>query len=217
MEIQAEEGGDDAKQFAGELAAAYAAHWRHRPLNETALSFGYASFLVDAVQADWFRMEIGLHCVQRVPRTERDGRRHTSLARVTMRPLVPNAPPLRLEDVEIITQRGHGNGGQHQNKTSSAVRARHRPTGISVMINGRSQLLNRDTALKILAGRVAEHFRDRVAAAALSAKHHPAIPQGKIRTYNLKRNQVTDHRTGACSFAAARLLKGDFSLIRGAA
>jgi hypothetical protein len=83
--------------------------------------------------------EAGLHCVQRVPRTERGGRRHTSFVRVTVTPMRADSGRLNPADVEFTFQRGHGKGGQNQNKVASAVRACHRPSGISVFINGRSQ------------------------------------------------------------------------------
>jgi peptide chain release factor 1 len=214
VEIQAEAGGDDAKQFASELAAAYSAYFHADPLEEATCSFGYSAFLAKGHQVAWFMTEVGLHCVQRVPRTERDGRRHTSFARVTVRPIAASAPRLREEDVELIFQRGRGPGGQAQNKVSSAVRARHRPTGLSVFINGRSQGQNRETAVKVLASRVAEHMRDASAGAAMQTKKNQSAPQAKIRTINLIENRAVDHRTGLKVCAADRIMQGEFDLIR---
>jgi peptide chain release factor 1 len=179
-------------------------------LGETAR--GYVSFFVrGAAIVQRLQWESGLHCVQRVPRTERGGRRHTSFVRVTVT-AVPSGPvELRLADVEETFQRGHGKGGQNQNRVSSAVRMRHVPTGLAVFINGRDQGANRDRALRILSERVREHR----AAAAHDAWASAKASQGgtKIRTYNLLENRAVDHRTGRKVFDVVAVLKGRFDLL----
>lgn len=159
-------------------------------------------------------MEAGLHCIQRVPKSERGGRVHTSFARVTITPLLRASHQLNPADVEITTQRGHGKGGQHQNKTDSAVRAVHKPTGFSVFINGRRQGRNREEALSLLAERVEALNRQTHSQAQRSSRLGVGC-EAKIRTYNLQENRAVDHRTGVKVFNAAKVLEGRFDLMRG--
>lgn len=165
-----------------------------------------------------FEGESGKHVVQRVPPTESRGRRHTSTVSVAVLSLMPTLDSqLSMEEVEVTTQRGHGKGGQHQNKVSSAVRAVHKPTGISVFINGRDQYQNRQLALEILEARVAEQKRQ-----AIHQEHNRAKVEqlgfgtrsGKIRTYNFIGRFVLDHRTGRKTHRIEEVMKGKFELIR---
>ena len=216
VEIQSGEGGDDAKAFTQELTDAYFRWLRGDGVELLASADGYASFLLPRARARRFReTEVGLHCIQRIPRSERRGRVHTSFARVTMSPLWRSPAPLDLREVELTQQRGHGNGGQGVNTTDSAVRARHRASGITVFINGRSRLANQEVALKVLAGRVAELHR-RSAAHASETVKRAQITDGKIRTYNLTDNRAVDHRTGRKVWCADRVLRGEFDRLTAA-
>lgn len=165
-----------------------------------------------------FGNESGKHVVQRVPPTESRGRRHTSVVAVAVLALSKEAgdtvPPA---EIEVITQRGHGKGGQNQNKVESAVRAVHRPSGISVFINGRDQYRNKQLALEILQGRVAAEWKQRV--------HHEenrirrdqlgsGSRSGKIRTYNFINSTVIDHRSGKKTHRVNEVMKGRFDLLR---
>jgi len=165
-----------------------------------------------------FANESGKHVVQRVPPTESKGRRHTSVVAVAVLPLTDgaaiNLPP---QEVEIITQRGHGKGGQNQNKVESAVRAIHRPTGISVFINGRDQYRNKQLALEILKARVEQFKCD----SAHSERNQLKSDQldygrrsGKVRTYNFINSVAIDHRSGRKTHRLDEVMKGNFDLLK---
>lgn len=212
MDIRAEEGGDDARAFADELTEGYFRWLKTGILDLLAAGEGRGAFIIGSETLHGFEREAGLHCVQRVPRNERGGRVHTSYARVTITPLIPTRLQLDLEEVEITTQRGHGNGGQHQNKTDSAVRAVHKRTGISVFINGRKQGRNRQIALEILAERVEAHARKSDLNEQRSLRLG-VVGEAKIRTYNLVENRAIDHRTKQKCYQATRILEGRFDLL----
>jgi len=165
-----------------------------------------------------FGSESGKHVVQRIPPTESKGRRHTSVVAVAVMPLrETQAETLPIAEVEIVTQRGHGRGGQNVNKVESAVRAIHKPSGISVFINGRDQYRNKQLALEILAARV----RSEKEQSAQNAHNRNKAEQlgygsrsGKIRTYNFISSLVIDHRSGKKTGRITDVLKGRFDLIR---
>ena len=115
--------------------------------------------------------------------------------------------------MEIIAQRGHGKGGQAQNKISTAIRARHVPTGISVFINGRSQQANRTRAIEILTSRVRSGHSDAASSQWAAAKSQQFQEQTKIRTYNFIDNRATDHRTGKKVHNVEGVLRGKLALL----
>lgn len=171
-----------------------------------------------------FAGEAGKHVVQRVPQSETRGRRHTSVVAVSVLPLYKesssngNALPFLIAsgDVEIITQRGHGKGGQHQNKVESAVRAIHKPSGIAVFINGRDQYRNKQLALEILSARVKEMEDEKRHAGVAKIKAEQigsGSRSGKIRTYNFISSVVIDHRTGVKCGRLDAVMKGRFDLL----
>ncbi len=141
MEIRFGEGGADSKIFVRELLTAYLKYAAFLKLETELLHSSEGHFIVQIRgQNVWryFKNETGGHCCQRVPPTETKGRRHTSMITVGVLPIKEDVwVPLKEEEIEVITQCGHGKGGQHQNKTASAVRIRHIPTGLNVFINGR--------------------------------------------------------------------------------
>ena len=168
-----------------------------------------------------FRHEAGKHCLQRVPPTESRGRRHTSFVCVAVLPLPPDngVRPLPDAEVEVKCQCGHGPGGQHQNKTASAVRATHVPTGIQVFINGRDQHSNRREALRILTARVNEHQASQRNADYADLRSRQLGDGGrgdKVRTYNYIEGRVVDHRLGSKTRNIDGVLKkGQFDLLFG--
>jgi peptide chain release factor 1 len=168
--------------------------------------------------AEAFRHEPGQHCVQRVPPSETRGRRHTSIVSVAVLPVLPvsKADELPEKDLDVKTQCGHGPGGQHQNKRASAVRMKHRPTGLSVFINGRDQLANKREALKVLTARVRADYREREEAEFQAARKQQLGDGGrgnKVRTYNFIESRVVDHRLGVRTNNIKEVMKGRFDLL----
>lgn len=130
---------------------------------------------------------------------------------------VDSSKPLPSADVEIITQRGHGKGGQNVNKIESAVRAIHKPSGISVFINGRDQYRNKQLALEILQSRIIEREREFIHAEhnrKKAAQLGYGTRSGKLRTYNFINSYVLDHRTGNKTHRIEDVMKGRFDLLK---
>lgn len=165
-----------------------------------------------------FSNESGKHVVQRIPPTESKGRRHTSVVSVAVLPLVLEQRfVLPMDEIEILTQRGHGKGGQHQNKVESAVRAIHKPTGMSVFINGRDQYRNKQLALEILQAKIAQKVKKDARLAQNRDKSEQlgfGDRSGKIRTYNFINSVVLDHRTGQKTSRIEEVMKGRFDLLK---
>ncbi|MCJ7544779.1 MAG: peptide chain release factor 1 [Phycisphaerae bacterium] len=209
LEIRAGTGGEEAALFAADLLGMYRRYaegkgWRFEMLSAAPTDLGGFREVIVAVKGDsiWTRLgyEGGGHRVQRVPRTEAQGRIHTSAATVAVLP-EPEDIEVHIDwdkDVAEHTSRAGGPGGQNVNKVESAVRLEHTPTGITVsMRDDKSQHKNRAKARRILALRVAEHFRSQQRAAEAAARKS-MIGSGdrsqRIRTYNFPQNRCTDHR-----------------------
>ena len=210
VEIRGAAGGDEGNIFAGDLYRMYAKYAESLGYktevteSSEAESGGYTliSFVVKGDEAyRHFKFESGAHRVQRVPKTETQGRIHTSTATVLVLPDVEDAGfEIDPNDLDIDTMRASGAGGQHVNKTDSAVRIVHKPTGIAVKCqDGRSQHANRDQAMKIIYARVYEEHQ-RIEDEKRNASNKSKIGKGdrseKIRTYNYPQNRVSDHRIG---------------------
>jgi len=223
LEIRAGAGGEEAALFAADLLRMYSRYaerkgWKFEILdaNETGLG-GYKEVIVRIEGKGAYsrlKYESGVHRVQRVPVTESGGRIHTSTATVAVLPEVDEIEvEIRPEDLKIETMRASGHGGQHVNKTESAVRITHLPTGIVVTCqNERSQHQNKATALKILRAKLYELYQ-REQMEKIQKERRSQVGTGerseKIRTYNFPQNRVTDHRIGLTVYNLPEVLDGD--------
>ncbi len=226
VEIRAGTGGDEATLFAADLFRMYsrfceAKHWKVELLEATPSEVGGFKEVIFGVKGDgvWrlFRFESGGHRVQRVPATETQGRVHTSAATVAVLPEVEEVEiAIRDEDLRIDTMRAGGPGGQSVNKTSSAVRITHLPTGTVVICQeGKSQHKNRDQAMRLLRARLYEAEAARQHAER-AAERKQQVGSGdrseRIRTYNWPQNRVSDHRLGE-NFSLEQIVAGRLSPI----
>ena len=222
VEIRAGTGGDEAALFAGDLFRMYARHAQSRGWTVDVLSQseGVAGGFKEIVaQVDGpgvygrLRYESGVHRVQRVPDTETQGRIHTSAATVAVLPLAQDVDiALNESDLRIDTMRAGGAGGQHVNKTESAVRLTHLPTGTVVLVQDeRSQHKNKARALALLKARLFDLEREK-AAAARAADRKSQVGSGdrseRIRTYNFPQGRVTDHRIGLTLYKLDEMMQG---------
>ena len=223
IEIRGGAGGEEAALFAGSLFRMYSMYaeskrWQIEVsnANETELGgFKEISFMIDGDGAySKFKYESGVHRVQRVPDTETQGRIHTSTVTVAV---LPEADEVELEinpaDLKIDTFRSSGAGGQHINKTSSAIRVTHIPTGTVVECQDeRSQFKNKDKALKILRARLFDE-EQRKHDEAIASDRKSQVGTGdrseRIRTYNYPQGRVTDHRIGLTLYKLEQILNGD--------
>ncbi|MBQ7475663.1 MAG: peptide chain release factor 1 [Clostridia bacterium] len=223
VEIRAGTGGEEAALFAGVLYRMYSMYAAKRGFrvevvnaNETELG-GYKeiSFIVSGEGA-WsrFKFEGGVHRVQRVPETETAGRIHTSAATVAT---LPEAEDVEIEidpgDVEIETIKSSGAGGQHINKTESAIRLLHKPTGIVIECQDeRSQFKNRDRAMKILRAKLYD-MKVREQTEKIAGARRSQVGSGdrseRIRTYNFPQGRVTDHRIGLTLYSLEAFVNGE--------
>ena len=222
VEIRGAAGGDEGNIFAGDLYRMYVRYleaqgWKYEVMEASEAEMGgysLISFFVKGKDVYHFlKFESGAHRVQRVPKTETQGRVHTSTATVLVLPEAEETDlELDLNDLEIETHRSSGAGGQHVNKTDSAVRITHKPTGISVNCqDGRSQHDNKATAMRLIRARVFEEYQ-RIEDEKAGAERREKIGTGdrseKIRTYNYPQNRVTDHRINLTINQLDRIMEG---------
>ena len=222
-EIRAGTGGDEAALFAGTLFRMYSMyaerkHWKLEVLNENETGLGgykEISFMITGKGAySKLKFESGTHRVQRVPDTESSGRIHTSAATVAVLPVVEDVEiEINPADIKMDVFRASGAGGQHINKTSSAVRLTHIPTGIIAECQTeRSQFQNKDYAMKLLKSRLYEIEKAKQDAA-IENSRKSQVGSGdrseKIRTYNYPQGRITDHRIGMSIFQMDDFLNGN--------
>lgn len=227
VEIRGGAGGDEAALFAGDLFRMYARYaerrkWRLEVMNTSESDLGgfkEISFMIKGQGAySRLKYESGVHRVQRIPTTESGGRIHTSTVTVAVLPEAEEVDVhIDMNDVRVDVFRASGNGGQCVNTTDSAVRMTHIPTGIVVSCqNEKSQLKNKEQALKVLYARVYERER-RAHDAAISADRRAQVGTGdrseRIRTYNFPQGRVTDHRIGLTLHRIDAIIDGDLDEI----
>lgn len=234
LEIKAGEGGEESALFAGDLLRMYSRYaegrgWRLEVLDDAPSELGGVKSVTLAVKARGaaepgeapyalLKFEGGVHRVQRVPVTESQGRIHTSAAGVLV---MPEAEPIDVtideNDLRIDVFRSSGPGGQSVNTTDSAVRITHLPTGLVVSCqNEKSQLQNRDQAMRVLRSRLLQLAEERAASDASSARRsqiRTVDRSERIRTYNFPENRITDHRVGYKAHNLDQVLGGDLQAV----
>ena len=227
LEIRAGTGGDEAALFAADLFRIYTRYaerngWTFKIMNSSDTGIGGMKEAIVSMQGKgafgMLKYESGVHRVQRVPKTETSGRVHTSAATVAV---MPEAEDVDIEildaDLKIDTYRASGAGGQHVNKTESAIRITHIPTGLVVTCQDESsQHKNRAAALKVLKSRMLAAEQEK-AAAERAAERRNLVSTGdrsaKIRTYNFPQGRVTDHRINFTTYRLNEILDGDITEI----
>lgn len=222
MEIRGGVGGEESALFAHSLFRMYqlyaaAKGWSVELLNYSETELGgikEADFVINGAGAySRLKFESGVHRVQRVPETESGGRVHTSTATVAVLPEMEEADvDIRPEDIEMQVYRSSGAGGQHINKTSSAVRLIHKPTGIVVACQEeRSQFQNREKCMMMLSSKLYQMEQERIESA-ISSERRSQVGSGmrneKIRTYNFPQSRVTDHRIGLTLYKIDAIMNG---------
>lgn len=227
LEVRAGAGGDEASIFAGDLARMYQRYaatkgWSFSVIDTSPGTIGgYKTFISKIEGAgcyDALKLESGVHRVQRIPKTEKAGRVHTSTATVAILPVVEAKEiDISPNDLEVTFSRAGGPGGQNVNKVETAVRILHRPTGIVVGSRAeRSQHGNRETAMNILRAKLYEiKIREESQKLGASRKEQvgTADRSEKIRTYNFPDDRITDHRFNVKVHNIEKLLEGDLDML----
>ncbi|HSN81668.1 MAG TPA: peptide chain release factor 1 [Polyangiales bacterium] len=226
LEIRSGTGGEEAALFAADLFRMYSRYaesqgWKVEIMSLSEASAGGIKEVIASVSGDnvysRLRFEGGVHRVQRIPATESQGRIHTSTATVAVLPEVDDVDEVQIDpnDLEISATAAGGPGGQHVNRTMSAVQIKHIPTGIMVRSEQqRSQHQNRAKAMQILSAKLLEIERE-AQASAISSERRSMVGTGerseKIRTYNFPQNRITDHRIQLTLHNLDRVMEGDLS------
>ena len=222
LEVRAGTGGDEAALFAGDLFRMYQRYaqthgWRVEIDSISEGDAGGYKEIIASITGDGvfgrLKFESGVHRVQRVPDTEAQGRIHTSAATVAVLPEVEDVEiEINDGDLRIDTYRASGAGGQHVNKTDSAVRITHLPTGVVVTSSEKSQHQNRARAMKVLKARLYDMQREALDSARASARKSQ-VGSGdrseRIRTYNFPQGRVTDHRINLTLYNLAKIIEGE--------
>jgi peptide chain release factor 1 len=224
LEVRAGTGGDEASLFGGDLLRMYLRYaerngYKVEFLTDNRTDMGGVKEVVLSLGGkrgaySRLKYESGVHRVQRVPETESQGRIHTSAATVVVMPEVDDVQvEIKDSDIRIDIYRSSGAGGQHVNKTDSAIRITHMPTGIVVSCQDeRSQLKNKEKAMRVLRSRLFDYYQtqqDQATASARKSMVGSGDRSERIRTYNFPQNRITDHRIGMTLYKLTQFLDGD--------
>jgi peptide chain release factor 1 len=228
IEIRAGTGGDEASIFSGDLFRMYSRYvekqkWQIEIMSSNIGDHGGFKEIIARISGDnvysKLKFESGAHRVQRVPETESQGRVHTSACTVAIMPEVENIEEININmsDVRVDTFRASGAGGQHVNKTDSAVRVTHIPTGTVVECqDGRSQHKNKAQAMSVLASRILD-AQQQVQHKEQASQRKELVGSGdrsqRIRTYNYPQGRITDHRINLTLYKLAEIMEGDLESI----
>ena len=227
IEIRAGTGGDEAALFAADLYRMYTRFaernsWKYSVMESNAIGIGGFKEIIFSVEGDgvygFMKFESGVHRVQRVPKTETSGRVHTSAATVAVLPEAEEADIEILDsDLKIDTYRASGAGGQHVNKTESAIRITHIPTGVVVTCQDEtSQHKNKAAALKVLRSRLLAAQQEKIARERAKARKNMVSTgdrSAKIRTYNFPQGRITDHRINFTAYNLEGVMDGQINSI----
>jgi len=231
LEIRAGTGGDESALFAGNLFRMYTRYaerrrWQVEVISASASDLGgYREIIARIIGSDVYarlKFESGAHRVQRVPDTEAQGRIHTSACTVAVMPEADALEEVQINpaDIRIDTYRASGAGGQHINKTDSAVRITHLPTGVVVECqDDRSQHKNKAQAMSVLVARIRD-MQEREQDASIASERRSLVGSGdrseRIRTYNFPQGRVTDHRINLTLYKIDAIMDGDLDELLGA-
>ena len=227
IEIRAGTGGDEAALFAADIYRMYTRFaernsWKYSVMESNAIGIGGFKEMIFSVEGDgvygFMKFESGVHRVQRVPKTETSGRVHTSAATVAVLPEAEEADIEILDsDLKIDTYRASGAGGQHVNKTESAIRITHIPTGVVVTCQDEtSQHKNKAAALKVLRSRLLAAQQEKIASERAKARKNMVSTgdrSAKIRTYNFPQGRITDHRINFTAYNLEGVMDGQINSI----
>jgi peptide chain release factor 1 len=227
MEIRAGTGGDEAALFAGDLYRMYQRYaalkgWRLETVSESEGTMGGYKEIIAEISGHGvyarMKFESGVHRVQRVPDTETQGRIHTSAATVAMLPIAEDVDvTIDDKDLKVDTMRSQGAGGQHVNKTESAIRITHLPSGLVVFVQDqRSQHQNRAKAMQVLKSRLYDMERQKLddeRAADRKSKVGSGDRSERIRTYNFPQGRLTDHRINLTLYSLEKIVAGELDAV----